>query len=62
MSLYVNCSGKLNLNLDNSSFIVAGAGAGDNITLRDVVNFSNNKFATLKDTFKTRRIVVIANF
>lgn len=55
-ALYVNCSGKLNLNLDNSSFIVAGAGAGDNITLRDVVNFSNNKFATLKDTFKREEL------
>ena len=51
-AVYVNCSGKLNLNLDNSSFIIAGGGAGDNITLRDVVNVASNKFATLKDSFK----------
>jgi len=51
-AVFVNCSGKLNLNLDNTSFIIAGAGAGDNITLRDVVNVTNNKFGTLKDSFK----------
>jgi hypothetical protein len=51
-AVFVNCSGKLNLNLDNTSFIVAGAGAGDNITLRDVVNVKANKFDTLKDSFR----------
>lgn len=55
-TLYVNCSGKLNLNLDNSSFIIAGAGAGDNIVLQDVVNISNNKFSTLKDSFKQEQL------
>ena len=51
-AVFVNCSGKLNLNLDNTSFIRAGAGAGDNITLRDVVNITNDKFGTLKDSFR----------
>jgi len=52
-AVFVNCSGKLNLNLDNTSFIKAGAGAGDNITLRDIVNVTTgNKFSTLKDSFK----------
>ena len=51
-ALYVNCSGKLNLNLDNSSFIIAGGGAGDNIIFQDIVSITSNKFAKLKDDFK----------
>lgn len=50
-AIYINCSGLINLSVDDTSIIAGGGGAGDNILFNDIVNTQNNKYATLKDSF-----------
>lgn len=51
-ALYINCSGILTINLDQTSVIAGGGGAGDNINFNDLSNFGA-KFSTLKEDFRS---------
>lgn len=51
-AIYIKCSGNININLDFSSKIGAGGGAGENIELSDVVSYLDlsDKFDKIKPT------------
>lgn len=51
-AFYIKCSGIININIDQTSVIAGGGGAGENIEIGDLVNTNANKFTTLKDSLK----------
>lgn len=51
-AVYINCSGTMNFALDDTSYVVGGGGAGDNVRFSDVADVAGGKFATLKESFR----------
>jgi len=53
-AFYINCSGLININKDLNSIFAAGGGAGDNLLLTDIVDFTPaNKYGNLKSDFNS---------
>jgi phage-related protein len=51
-AFYIKCSGLININIDSTSVIAGGGGAGENINLDDLVNKVNGKFDVIKPDYK----------
>jgi phage-related protein len=50
-AFYIKCSGLININIDSTSVIAGGGGAGENIELTDLVSVVNSKYDKLKEEY-----------
>lgn len=46
-AIYIKCSGLININVDDTSLIAGGGGAGENINIEDLAPLKNNKYDQL---------------